>query len=180
METGLSMRPALRLAFAAMLAAHLSPMVANAAEHPSVDTVVPIGDLDLLYDHTRWTLDGDGHRFTLTCSTPECRHKPTTVAITVGSGEACTGRAMTERVAALDLALEFWEEPEFTTFTAHGLTFGLATLDLGCRNWAGGPVAGCTRHGWHAYIFEAAGDGCHTSPDFAEMIAGVMEGLRPR
>ena len=180
METTLSMRPALCLVFAAVLAAHLSPMAANAAEDPSVDTVAPIGDLDFLYDRTHWTLDGEGDRFTLTCSTPECRRKPTTVAITIASGDSCTGRAMSQRIAALDLVPGSRHEPEADTFTAHGLTFQFATVDLGCRNWAGGPVAGCTRHDGRAYIFEAAGDHCHTSPHFAEMIAGVLRGLRPR
>ncbi len=150
----------------------LLPIAATAAPL-AVNGLAHIGDLALTFDAGRWTIDGADDRYVITCHAHDCFR--TTIAVTIADGEdaACTPESLP---GDPDGAFS----PTAASPVASNLLAHISEPDLGCRNWAGGPVTACTTYAGRTYLFEAPGFGCHTMHDAASRVAGVLKGLRPQ
>lgn len=133
-----------------------------------------IGDLQLYHDPQEWRIDRDGDGFAVRCVGADCDDPLMSIAVVAADQSACSPGAVIDR--SLPFFPDAWTR-RATVASAIGLTVHVATLDQGCRNWAGSPVFACTRHYGNVYWFDAPGDGCHTSPRQTEALLRLLNGL---
>lgn len=169
-----------RLAITFCVLPILLSVPASASEPRFASGVAHIGDLELRFDPSTWTTDGGGDRFTITCNAPECRGTTIVATVATEAEAPCTSATPARMLEASPDALGPGEPPEGATFSVNGLTVHWVEAYLGCRNWAGGPVAACTSHAGKTYRFEALGNACRTPPSYARTVLGVLMGLRAR
>lgn len=160
----------------------LSLLSANAAgaEPPENSGSAHIGDLELRFDASVWSVDGAGDRFTIACDESECRQTAIVATIAAENDAPCTSDTPERMLVG---SSDVYAPDEFSddgTFRVNGLTIHWAIGYLGCRNWAGGPVAACTSHAGKTYRFEAHGNACRTPPYYARTVLSTLMGLRPR
>ena len=166
-----------RLALAAPLAVGLPP-ASHAAEPlemlPDGTARARIGDLKLYHDPKEWLIDGEGDAFGVFCRGPECEEPLMTIVAVPEELTSCSPGAVIDR-SALDYP-DAWTR-KATHSAAIGLTVHVATLDQGCRNWAGSPVYACTTHKGLTYWFIAPGEQCRTSVKESEALEALLNGL---
>lgn len=135
-----------------------------------------IGELTLYHDPAAWRIEGEAGTFAIHCRGPECAAPMMSVIAVPEDLTQCSPGAVVDR-SALDYP-EAWTR---TTTTAHavGLTVHVATLDQGCRNWAGSPVYACTQLEGQTYWFIAPGEMCRTSVADSEALERLLNGLAP-
>lgn len=166
----------------AVLAIILCPLLARADDDPPPTATAAIGDLALTYDPVLWRVDRTGAATAIACIDYDCQGALVTVTMEPDRGMA--GCSETAMLGGLGLGLEdiglSIGEGWSSSRIVNGLVLHQATLDIGCRNLAGGPVLACTRHGGQAYVFNAVGEHCRTPFDHREIVSDLLSGLRPR
>jgi hypothetical protein len=141
---------------------------------PNGSTRARIVGLELYHDSKEWLIDGEGESFDVFCRGPECEEPLMTIVAVPEELTACSPGAVIDR-SALDYP-DAWTR-QATHAAAIGLTVHVATLDQGCRNWAGSPVYACTTHKGLTYWFIAPGEMCRTSVRTSEALEALLNGL---
>lgn len=166
-----------RLTFAVSLAVGF-PLASHAGESleilPDGMARTRIGDIKLYHDPKEWLIDGEGEAFGVFCRGPECEAPLMTIVVVPEELTSCSPGAVIDR-SALDYP-DAWTR-KATRSAAIGLTVNVATLDQGCRNWAGSPVYACTTHKGLTYWFIAPGEQCRTSVKTGEGLESLLNGL---
>ena len=133
-----------------------------------------LGDIRLYHDPGEWRIEGEDGTFAVHCRGPECEAPLMSIVAVPDALTACSPGAVIDR-SALDYP-DAWTR-QATLSAAIGLTVHVATLDQGCRNWAGSPVYACTSHGGMTYWFLAPGEMCHTPIAESEGLRNLLDGL---
>lgn len=156
--------------------AHTSPVPAEVPLETLPDGMARarIGDLQLYHDPREWRVDRDGQGYAVRCLGAGCDSPLMSIRVLAADQSVCTPGAVIDR--SLPLFPDAWTR-RATTASAIGLTVHVATLDQGCRNWAGSPVFACTEHNGSIYWFEAPGEGCRTSHRETEALLDLLNGL---
>lgn len=166
-----------RLALALTLApAFLGPAVAIEPLEALPDGMARarIGDVKLYHDPQEWRIEGEGDAWAVHCRGPECEAPLMTIVAVPEELTSCSPGAVIDR-SVLDYP-DAWTR-KATHSAAIGLTVHVATLDQGCRNWAGSPVYACTNHKGRTYWFIAPGELCRTSVKASEALVLLLNGL---
>jgi hypothetical protein len=164
-----------QLTLAAALAGAALPALAVELETlPDGTARAHFGDIRLYHDPKAWRIEGEAGTWQVHCHRPECGTPLMSVVAVPEDLTACSPGAVIDR-SALDY-------PDAWTRTADraaaiGLDVHVATLDQGCRNWAGSPVYACTVHNGTAYWFLAPGEQCRTSVKESEALRQLLNGL---
>jgi len=165
------------MAFAGTLVAVCLPSASHATGLellPDGTARARIGDIKLYHDPKEWLIDGEGDAFSVSCRGPECEAPLMTIVAVPEELTSCSPGAVIDR-SALDYP-DAWTR-EATHAAAIGLTVHVATLDQGCRNWAGSPVYACSTHKGRTYWFIAPGEMCRTPVKESEALESLLNGL---
>ena len=162
----------------------VSPAAADPEPKESQATA-RIGDLILDYDASRFTVRPVGDRIVIECRDEhryECRDAFVIIRIVRDIGpESCSPEAMLGHFGLgmddVDVGIgkgSIWQ------ITPNGLDLHAASIDIGCRNAAGGPVFACTRYAGRTYLFDAPGAACRTPYGHASAVVHLLSGVHPR
>ncbi len=164
------------LILAVALAAASPALSADIETLPDGMARARIGDLTLYHDPGTWRIEGEGDAYQVHCVGPECEAPLMSIVAVPAELTTCSPGAVIDR-SALDYPHAWTRGAGLAQ--AVGLTIHVATLDQGCRNFAGSPVYACTIHRGRAYWFLAPGEQCHTSRQESEGLERLLNGLAP-
>lgn len=133
-----------------------------------------LGDIRLFHDPKEWLIEGEDDAFEVRCRGPECETPLMSIIAVPEELTSCSPGAVIDR-SALDYP-DAWTR-QASHAAAVGLTVHVATLDQGCRNWAGSPVYACTVHNGRVWWFLAPGEQCRTSVTDSETLRTLLNGL---
>ncbi len=166
---------AVRLALGAALAGAAFPTLAAEFETlPDGMARARVGDIRLYHNPEAWRIEGEAGTWQVHCRGPECETPLMSVVAVPEDLTACSPGAVIDR-SALDYP-DAWTRT-VDRAAAIGLDVHVATLDQGCRNWAGSPLYACTVHNGRAYWFLARGEQCRTSVKESEALRQLLNGL---
>jgi hypothetical protein len=166
---------AVRLALGAALAGHALPALAVELDAlPDGMARARLDDIGLYHDPAEWRIEGEAGTWQVHCRGPECDEPLMTIVAVPAALTECSPGAVIDR-SALDFP-DAWVRTADRA-AAIGLDVHVATLDQGCRNWAGSPVYACTVHNGTAYWFLAPGEQCRTSVKESEALRHLLNGL---
>jgi hypothetical protein len=155
------------LAAAPALAVEIEPL-------PDGKARALLGDIRLYHDPAEWRIEGEDGAFAVHCRGLECEAPLMSIIAVPDELTSCSPGAVIDR-SALDYP-EAWTR-EASHSAAIGLTVNVATLDQGCRNWAGSPVYACTSHNGLTWWFLAPGEQCRTSVTTSAALEALLNGL---